>query len=74
MFLYILLGNFDTECNKWSYIEIIGYTGCIMKNLLCYNFFIFYPILINDMSNKIVLNGLQFELIQYLFLSSVFDK
>jgi hypothetical protein len=34
----------------------------------------FYPILINDMSNKIVLNELQFELIQYLFLSSVFDK
>jgi hypothetical protein len=26
------------------------------------------------MSNKIVLNGLQFELIQYLILSSVFDK
>jgi hypothetical protein len=50
------------------------YTGCIMKNLWCYNFLIFYPILINDMSNKIVLNGLQFELIQYLFLSSVFDK
>jgi hypothetical protein len=38
------------------------------------NFLNFYPILINDMSNKIVLNGLQFELIQYLFLSSVFDK
>jgi hypothetical protein len=45
-----------------------------MKNLWCYNFLIFYPILINDMSNEIVLNGLQFELIQYLFLSSVFDK
>jgi hypothetical protein len=51
-----------------------AYTGCIMKNLWCYNFLIFYPILINDMSNKIALNGLQFELIQYLFLSSVFDK
>jgi hypothetical protein len=50
------------------------HTGCIMKNLWCYNFLIFYPILINDMSNKIVLNGLQFELTQYLFLSSVFDK
>jgi hypothetical protein len=31
-----------------------SYTGCIMKNLWCYNFLIFYPILINDMSNKIV--------------------
>jgi hypothetical protein len=45
-----------------------------IKHLLCYNFLIFYPILINNMSNKIVLNGLQFEFIQYLFLSSVFDK
>jgi hypothetical protein len=45
-----------------------------MKNLWYYNFLIFYPILINDMSNKIVLNGLQFELIQYLYLSSIFDK
>jgi hypothetical protein len=55
-------------------ITVFVYTGCIMKNLWCYNFLIFYPILINDMSNKIILNGLQFELIQYLFLSSVFDK
>jgi hypothetical protein len=46
---------------------------CIMKNLWCCNFLIFHTILINDVSNKIVLNGLQFELIQYLFLSSVFD-
>jgi hypothetical protein len=42
-----------------------------MKNVWCCNFLIFYPILINSMSNKIVLNGIQFELIQYLFLSSV---
>jgi hypothetical protein len=45
-----------------------------MKNLGCCNFLIFHTILINDVSNKIVLNGLQFELILYLFLSSVFDK
>jgi hypothetical protein len=61
-----------TESSKYLLIFVL-YTGCIMKNLWCYNFLIFYPILINDMSNKIVLNGLQFELIQYLFLSSVFD-
>jgi hypothetical protein len=34
------------------------YTGCIMKNLWCYNFLIFYPILTNDTSNKIVLETL----------------
>jgi hypothetical protein len=34
------------------------YTGCIMKNLWCYNFLIFYPILTNDTSNKIVLGTL----------------
>jgi hypothetical protein len=50
------------------------YTGCIMKNLWYCNFLIFQTILIIDVSSKIVLNGLQFELIQYLFLSSVFDK
>jgi hypothetical protein len=37
--------------------NIVG-TGCIMKNLWCYNFLIFYPILINDTSNKIVLETL----------------
>jgi hypothetical protein len=58
---------------KWKTL-LKDYTGCIMKNLWCCNFFIFDMILINDMSNKIVLNGLQFGLIQYLFLSSVFDK
>jgi hypothetical protein len=47
---------------------------CIMKNLWCCSILIFHTILINDMSNKIVLNGLQFKLIQYLSLSSVFDK
>jgi hypothetical protein len=46
----------------------------VIKNLWCSNFLIFQTILINDVSNKIVLNGLQFELIKYLFLSSVFDK
>jgi hypothetical protein len=51
-----------------------NYTGCFMKNLWCCNFLIFHTILINDVSNKIVLNGLQFELIQYLFLSSVFGR
>jgi hypothetical protein len=45
-----------------------------MKNLWCCNFLIFQTILIIDVLSKIVLNGLQFELIQYLFLSSVFDK
>jgi hypothetical protein len=45
-----------------------------MKNLWSCNFLIFHTILINDVSNKIVLNGLLFELIQYLFLSSVFDR
>jgi hypothetical protein len=34
------------------------HTGCIMKNLWCYNFLIFYPILTNDTSNKIVLETL----------------
>jgi hypothetical protein len=33
-----------------------------MKNLWCCNFLIIHTILINDVSNKIVLNGLQFEL------------
>jgi hypothetical protein len=33
-----------------------------MKNLWCCNFLIFQTILINDVSNKIVINGLQFEL------------
>jgi hypothetical protein len=32
---------------------LLIHTGCIMKNLWCYNFLIFYPILINDTSNKI---------------------
>jgi hypothetical protein len=50
------------------------YTGRIMKNLWCCNVLIFDTILINDVSHKIVLNGPQFELIQYLFLSSVFDR
>jgi hypothetical protein len=54
-------------------IFLNAHTGCITKNLWCCNFLIFHTILINDVSNKIVLNGLQFELIQYLFLSSVFD-
>jgi hypothetical protein len=37
-----------------------------MKNLWFCSFLIFHTILINDVSNKIVLNGIQFELIQYL--------
>jgi hypothetical protein len=36
----------------------ILYTVCIMKNLWCYNFLIFYPILTNDTSNKIALETL----------------
>jgi hypothetical protein len=71
----------DTLNSKLTYLIVHlftsvtnPYTGCIMKNLWCCNFLIFHTILIDDVSNKIVLNGLQFELIQYLFLSSVFDR
>jgi hypothetical protein len=38
--------------------DTIANTGCIMKNLWCYNFHIFYPILTNDTSNKIALETL----------------
>jgi hypothetical protein len=57
-----------------NYFNKYIHTGCIMKNLWCWNFLIFHTILINDVSNKIILNGLQFEWIQYLFLSSVLKR
>jgi hypothetical protein len=48
------------NCSKDAhYIRGIFFdTGCIMKNLWCYNFLIFYPILTNDTSHKIVLETL----------------
>jgi hypothetical protein len=64
----------------WRYVkvkialEIFSHTGCIMKTLWCYNFLIFYPILINDTSNEIVLETLYVDMIYFFFNIIFFDR